>query len=1046
MTQLNGGSSAATPQRRHTWSPFLALGIVANAVPFVLQVRHGGKDADRPDVNIVSSLGNCWSIWAAESLVQVFVGSRLPQKVSQLALSTSPDSILAAAGAAVYRSVRGRIVATYEAPNPIAHMAAFGDSLLVIDTQSSLHHFSLSTKDLLTSIKLPAPSAATSLLHPSTYLNKVLIGLSSGNLQLWNIQHSALLHQFDAHTLRASHGISTSASPPAILSVAQTPALDIVAITTADGNILLHDIRNDRAVMTFKLESPLSATPPTFRTDGRAHTMAVGSRTGDIFIFDLDPSDSKANTAAETDDEMDNEDKEEQDRVRCNTPRLIHTIRSGHTSPVAGLEFVPGQPLLISSAADNAIKQWFFEPSTNDTSFNGTSASSSAAQSSSSLSLPRLLKSREGHSEPPSLVRWYGEDGRAPLLSAGRDRSVRLGWIGREARGGELSQGSIVRKANQLSLPPQNLKLPPATTVAFSLTRSRDWDDILTIHPSSLPRTWFGRDRRLNAQALRQPSSKKQGGSPSTASTAAVSHCGNFALVGNSNGTVHIFNMQSGRFVRAFDTRSTPSTASAKSASCNVVGVVADEGNRELVAVTASGVVHIFDFHTTTLLSSQRFHAFAGIRPSPHTTMLALIPLGLSNPLLLFDVQTRRIVRRFKDLPGRITDVAFSPSLRSLLVATMDGNLTTYDIPSGLAMDRIRLREVMVSVDWSPDGSMLAACGTEGKGIYLWSWTGGRGLLADDSDDAVEMESVDAALPSVRGFGADTEEEPEALEEPMATTLSLDGLKDYGISAIPLLNGEANGEAEPLTTLTTQPRTKWTTLLNLDVIKARDRPRTVTKPKRKHDTPFFLGASSAAPKSAVGQADGVGAHINGGTLASGRQASGDEGTRSTLMEQMARDELQRSDESTLQRLLRIGAANDDGDFDFLFDHLFHLSPPQLDLALRLELASLPDMTAFLRACARRVSRARDFEGVTVLVETLRKVRGDEMLTALPEANGAGEESGHIDDDDEDQRERDELRAAWSEWLAAVQQANDRVGDLLDYTLGTLSFLRGVPVV
>lgn len=36
--------------------------------------------------------------------------------------------------------------------------------------------------------------------------------------------------------------------------------------------------------------------------------------------------------------------------------RLMHVNREAHEQSVTGLEFVPGQPLLISSSGDNSVK------------------------------------------------------------------------------------------------------------------------------------------------------------------------------------------------------------------------------------------------------------------------------------------------------------------------------------------------------------------------------------------------------------------------------------------------------------------------------------------------------------------------------------------------------------------------------------------------------------------------------------------------------------------------------------------------------------------
>ena len=75
---------------------------------------------------------------------------------------------------------------------------------------------------------------------------------------------------------------------------------------------------------------------------------------------------------------------------------LNNILQDAHDAPLSALHFFPGQPLLMSAAQDNSIKQWLFDAPDNSA---------------------RLLRFRSGHSEPPTLVRHYGEGHR--LLSAG---------------------------------------------------------------------------------------------------------------------------------------------------------------------------------------------------------------------------------------------------------------------------------------------------------------------------------------------------------------------------------------------------------------------------------------------------------------------------------------------------------------------------------------------------------------------------------------------------------------------------------------------------
>ena len=59
---------SGTVHRDALYAPFRALGYITNGVPFVLQVRFGGKDAQVPDVNIVTCIGDTWTKWNEERM------------------------------------------------------------------------------------------------------------------------------------------------------------------------------------------------------------------------------------------------------------------------------------------------------------------------------------------------------------------------------------------------------------------------------------------------------------------------------------------------------------------------------------------------------------------------------------------------------------------------------------------------------------------------------------------------------------------------------------------------------------------------------------------------------------------------------------------------------------------------------------------------------------------------------------------------------------------------------------------------------------------
>lgn len=389
-------------------------------------------------------------MWDAERMTLLFVGESLPQEIQSLCVvggTGGRDSIFATSGNRIYRFQRGRLVDQYitkeddglgeEESGRLTDLIAVGDSMLSLSSSgSSLYVWSIARKSLSRRIDLSRPIidsddtlSATSFLHPSTYIDKVLIGGTTGHLQLYNFRTSTLLHTFTRQSLLAYMDLQEYSleqdESMAVVDIVQTPAIDVVAVAFACGHVLLLDIRYDEPIMCAHVSRAglaatniLSKGSVTFRTDGVAHTMAVGTRLGDIVLFDLQSG--QAETAAKL----------------ARPALLAHTIRSAHDSAIASVQFVQGQPLLISSGSDNAIKQWFFE--VNSVTDGGSLGGEALV---GSTTVPRLLKSREGHSAPPRLIRFVGEDGKTIISTGGEDRSVRAMSVVRDSRSTELSQG-----------------------------------------------------------------------------------------------------------------------------------------------------------------------------------------------------------------------------------------------------------------------------------------------------------------------------------------------------------------------------------------------------------------------------------------------------------------------------------------------------------------------------------------------------------------------------------------------------------------------------
>ena len=240
----------------------------------------------------------------------------------------------------------------------------------------------------------------TCMAHPPTYLNKVLVGFVDGTIHLWNVAAGTRLFIF--------HGWGN-----AVRCLAPSPALDVVAVGLADGSVVILNVLMNEVVMRFGNAAAggtdgaanrrnggdaAAATAGAcnclaFRTGSGPPLMAVAGAAGAITVWNL---------------------KE----------RRLHTIIKGaHAAAVTHLHFFAGEPVLMSSGADNAVTQWIFDNE------DGTA---------------RRLRGRSGHAAPPRCVRFYGSEG-AVLLTAAEDRSVRAFSIIQDQQSRELSQARILR-------------------------------------------------------------------------------------------------------------------------------------------------------------------------------------------------------------------------------------------------------------------------------------------------------------------------------------------------------------------------------------------------------------------------------------------------------------------------------------------------------------------------------------------------------------------------------------------------------------------------
>lgn len=178
---------------------------------------------------------------------------------------------------------------------------------------------------------------------------------------------------------------------------------------------------------------------------------------------------------------------------------------------------------------------------------------------------------------------------------------------------------------------------------------------------------------------------------------------------------------------------------------------------------------------------------------------------------------TRRLVRKFVGHTAQLTDATFSPDSRWLITSSMDRSIRTWDVPSAQLVDQFQTENPCVSLNMSPAGDALTTAHVDGLGIFLWC---NRTLYVKvtlkslDPDDVIPV----VALPECAVVSREEKEEERELEE--AEFASPDQI------------------SRELVTLSGLAGSRWQNLLNIDVIRGKNKPRE--PPKAPKAAPFFL--------------------------------------------------------------------------------------------------------------------------------------------------------------------------------------------------------------
>lgn len=667
----------------------------------------------------------------------------------------------------------------------VSHFLVFGEHLLSISRDEKvLKMWHIKTSEYHDQVNFDSYLNVSCIIHPDTYVNKVLIGTEEGILELWNIKSKKRIYRYEGWGA-------------GVTSIAQSPAVDIVAIGLTDGRIILHNLKSDKTLFEF-IQVEGAVTSLAFRTDG-VPQLVSGSMVGTLAVWDLEKR------------------------------KLGTLMRNVHDGAVVSMSFFANEPILLTSGTDNSLKIWIFDMS------DGTA---------------RILRSRCGHSSPPTKIRFFNTS--STILSSGRDRSLRYFSTVRDQRSTEFSQGnfeSLSKKMNHIKSP-IDLKLPPISSFDASIAKQRDWDCIISCHRNTnVATTWNKEKMAIGKHSLRSSERKAR---PIT--SVCISSCGNFAIIGSASGWIDKYNIQSSIHRGTFpgkmrkrqnkmkETKSShianPDEASPTRHTDAIQGLCVDAFNRYLVSGSLDGHLKFWDFKSGQLVKDVDIESpITQIEISKENSLIAVVSDDLT--VHIFDVNTQVCIRRFSGHSSFITDLSFSGDSKWIATASSDGTIRLWDLPTGQCIDWIKMESPVVSISFSPRGDFLATSHVDYRGIYIWS---NQNYFADvfikpytlSYPTKVEMPRVDGSF---------------SVNESISTD-DFDLSKEHDLNNDDILS-------EELISLSRTPRSKWKTLVNLDDFKDKNKAdKELEIPK---NAPFLLPTLSGVdPKFIAVQEEEIG--------------------------------------------------------------------------------------------------------------------------------------------------------------------------------------------
>ncbi|GMT23924.1 hypothetical protein PFISCL1PPCAC_15221, partial [Pristionchus fissidentatus] len=644
------------------FSPYRQVGVVCSEVrPVVRLVK---RKLARNMHSLLCAVDNVVIHYNAATLRPICISDPLEFPVS--AIAGDEGCVYAANGPKISfiptcRNVQREI----DVGSEIRHLLVFGDIIFVVDVENKLMMVNKESGEIQLTLEWPKETfEISSVTHPATYLNKVLLGSTDGRLRLINVRTGKMLFEFASRCPQKSR----------VTTLSQSPALDVIGVGFESGRVELRNLKNDETVMDFKHEQ--SVTAVGFRTDGEP-LMTTGDSSGMMAVWNLEKQ------------------------------SLIGRLTDIHSNSLHLLHFIDGEAIMLSASLDNSLRVWVLDQPDG---------------------MPRQLIVNEGHAKAVNSCLFSskheiissGKDESVRKYSVIIDTMRhKLGSAGTMKRSKAKKNG---RDLESIRLSPVvELAFGWTREAAWDNVLARHEDEVIVT-------TWTTRKQSLGTHSLVHDRFKSNPSLRSAIATSiALSPCGNTAYIGYSTGHIDVFNVQSARHVRslvvpnsttAHDSEVTTLTMDARGREL----ISASSSGRLRFWETRDGSL------LSQMRAPTTGRVVRAAACTANSLVAVVVEKRDGNKLTsasvtLIDSLCRRVVRSFPQPPGMgsIPALAFSPDGRWVMIADEKGHLRVWDIATSFLVDVLKFESTCVSIAFNPSGEYMATCHKDQRAVYIWA-------------------------------------------------------------------------------------------------------------------------------------------------------------------------------------------------------------------------------------------------------------------------------------------------------------------------------------